>query len=249
MSGHSKWSSIKHKKAKVDAQRSKIFGRLIREVIMAAKEGGGSVDLNVRLRTAVQAAKEANVPMDNITRAIKKGTGELPGAVIEEFAYEGYGPGGVAVLVEIVTDNKNRTSAEIRKIFSKHGGNLGSSGCVAWMFHKKGVFNVKVDAIEEEKLMEIALEAGADDLTTDENEHSITCPPENFDDIKEALKKNGIEPDFAKITMEPETQVKIDGKQAEQVLALAEELEDHPDTQNVYANFDIPDGVLEELSK
>ncbi len=249
MSGHSKWSSIKHKKAKVDAQRSKIFGRLIREIMVAARQGGGAVDANARLRTAVQAAKEANMPMDNITRAIQKGTGELPGTVIEEFTYEGYGPGGVAVIVEIVTDNKNRTSAEIRKIFSKHGGNLGSAGCVSWLFHKKGIINIPVEAVEEERLMEIALEGGADDLKAESGEYTVLSSPENFEAVRKALADKGIKPDFAEITMVPENQVKVEGKPAEQTLALAEELEEHPDTQNVYANFDIPEELLEKIAK
>jgi YebC/PmpR family DNA-binding regulatory protein len=245
MSGHSKWSSIKHKKAKVDAQRSKIFGRLIREIIVAARQGGGAVDANPRLRTAVSAAKEANVPMDNITRAVKKGTGELPGTVIEEFTYEGYAPGGVAVMVEIVTDNKNRTSSEIRKIFSKHGGNLGSAGCVSWLFDKRGVINISGESAEEEILMEIALESGAEDLKSEGGEYSIITPPENFEEAVEALKNAGMEPEFAQITMVPETLVKVEGKTAEQVLALAEELEEHPDTQNVHLNFDMPEEMLE----
>ncbi len=248
MSGHSKWSSIKHKKAKVDAQRSKVFGRLIREIMVAARQGGGVVDANARLRTAVQAAKEANMPMDNVTRAIQKGTGELPGTVIEEYTYEGYGPGGVAVMVDIVTDNKNRTSAEIRKIFSKHGGNLGSAGCVSWLFQKKGLITVSGEKTDEEKLMDIVIEAGADDFKAEAGEYTIVASPEAFEAVSSALKANNIEPDLAEITMVPETQVKIEGKPAEQVLALAEELEEHPDTQNVHANFDIPDSVLEKLA-
>ncbi len=248
MSGHSKWSSIKHKKAKVDAQRSKVFGRLIREIMVAARQGGGVVDANARLRTAVQAAKEANMPMDNVTRAIQKGTGELPGTVIEEYTYEGYGPGGVAVMVDIVTDNKNRTSAEIRKIFSKHGGNLGSSGCVSWLFQKKGLITVSGEKADEEKLMDIVIEAGADDFKAEEGEYTIVASAESFEAVSSALRENNIEPDLAEITMVPETQVKIEGKPAEQVLALAEELEEHPDTQNVHANFDIPDSVLEKLA-
>ncbi len=246
MSGHSKWSSIKHKKAKVDAQRSKVFGRLIREIMVAARQGGGAAEANARLRTAVQAAKEANMPMDNITRAVQKGTGELPGTVIEEFTYEGYGPGGVAVIVEIVTDNKNRTSAEIRKIFSKHGGNLGSAGCVSWLFHKKGVISVSGEAVKEDELMEAALESGAEDLKAEGGEYTVFTSAENFENVRESLGNKGLEPEFAGITMVPENQVKVEGKHAEQLLALAEELEDHPDTQNVYANFDVPDEMLAE---
>ncbi len=248
MSGHSKWSSIKHKKAKVDAQRSKIFGRLIREIIVAARQGGGVLDANARLRTAVQAAKEANMPMDNITRAVKKGTGELPGTVIEEYTYEGYGPGGVAIMVDIVTDNKNRTSSEIRKIFSKHGGNLGSAGCVGWLFHKKGVISISGGDVSEDNLMDIALEAGADDLKADDGEYTVLSSPENFEAVRDALKSKGIEPDYAEITMVPENHVKVQDRQAEQVIALAEDLEEHPDTQNVHANFDISEDMLKKLS-
>lgn len=244
MSGHSKWSSIKHKKAKVDAQRSKIFGRLVKEIMVAARQGGGEPDANPRLRAAVQSAKEANLPLNNITRAIKKGTGELPGITIEEFAYEGYGPGGVALMVEVVTDNKNRTSAEIRKIFSKHGGNLGSEGCVSWLFQKKGIITLGREASDEEKLMEIALDSGAEDMKADEGEYTVVTDPGDFEKVSEALKQAGLEPEYAEITMVPENQVKVEGKPAEQVLALAEELEEHPDTQNVYANFDVPDEML-----
>ena len=247
MSGHSKWSSIKHKKAKVDAQRGKIFGRLIREITIAARQGGGNVDANPRLRTAVQTAKSMNMPADNISRAIKKGTGELPGVNYEECVYEGYGPGGVAMMVEVVTDNRNRTSSELKKLFSKSGGHLGSSGCVAWLFHKKGVMSVDTN-ISEDELMEIVLDAGAEDLRLDGDTYVITCPPESFEKVKDALTGKGVQVTYAELALVPENTVGVEGKPAEQVLRLAEALEEYEDTQHVYANFDVPDEILKEIT-
>jgi YebC/PmpR family DNA-binding regulatory protein len=248
MSGHSKWASIKHKKAKVDAARGRIFTKFIREISVAARVGGGDVNGNPRLRTAVLAAKAVNMPADNIDRAIKKGTGELAGVTYEEITYEGYGPGGVAVLVEVLTDNKNRTVSELRKVFSRHGGNLGESGCVNFLFEKKGHIAVDASNIEEDRLMGIALDAGADDLQQDEGVFTVTTVPREFEKVREALTKSGIQPASAEITMLPKSIVKLEGKPAEQMVKLMEELEEHDDVQHVYANFDIPDSEMEQLS-
>lgn len=248
MSGHSKWSSIKHKKAKTDAQRGRVFGRLIREITIAARHGGGNPDANPRLRAAVQTAKSMNMPADNISRAIRKGTGELPGVNYEECIYEGYAPNGVAMMVEVVTDNRNRTSSELKKIFSKSGGNLGSSGCVSWLFHKKGVVTVSVKNASEEELMEIVLDAGAEDLRLDGNTYVITCPPESFEKVKDALTGKGVEVTYAELTLVPENTVSVEGKPAEQVLRLAEVLEEYEDTQHVYANFDVPDEMIDGVT-
>ena len=247
MSGHSKWASIKHKKAKVDAARGRIFTKFIREISVAARVGGGDVIGNPRLRTAVLAAKAVNMPADNIDRAIKKGTGELAGVTYEEITYEGYGPGGVAVLVEVLTDNKNRTVSELRKVFSRHGGNLGESGCVNFLFEKKGHIAVDASNIEEDRLMGIALDAGADDLQQDEGVFTVTTVPREFEKVREALTKSGIQPASAEITMLPKSIVKLEGKPAEQMVKLMEELEEHDDVQHVYANFDIPEEVLAAL--
>ena len=248
MSGHSKWAGIKHKKAKVDAQRGRIFTKLIKEITVAARVGGGDPEANARLRTAIQNAKAGNMPQDNIQRAIKKGTGELPGVSYEEITYEGYGPGGVAVLVEIMTDNKNRTAPEIRKIFAKNGGNLGESGCVGWMFEKKGLITVDSGKVDEEKLMGIALEAGALDFRTEESTFEVTTSPKEFEKVKNAIAGVGIELSTAEITMLPQTYVKLEGKQAQQMIHLMEELEEQEDVQNVYANFDIPEQVMMEMT-
>jgi YebC/PmpR family DNA-binding regulatory protein len=248
MSGHSKWAGIKHKKAKVDAQRGRIFTKLIKEITVAARVGGGDPEANARLRTAVQNAKAANMPQDNIQRAIKKGTGELPGVSYEEIIYEGYGPGGVAILVEIMTDNKNRTAPEIRKIFAKNGGNLGESGCVGWMFEKKGLITVESTKVDEEKLMGVALEAGALDFQTADSIFDVITSPKEFEKVKNAIADSGIEISTAEITMLPQTYVKLDGKQAQQMLHLMEDLEDQEDVQNVYANFDIPEQVMMEMT-
>ncbi len=245
MSGHSKWSSIKHKKAKVDAQRGKLFGKLIKEITVAARRGGGEPESNPRLRAAIQSAKDANMPSDNIERAVKKGTGELPGTQYEECVYEGYGPGGVAIMLEAVTDNKNRTSSELRRIFSKCGGNLGSSGCVAWMFHKKGLITVSRDECTEERLMEAALDGGAEDITSSNNTFEVVSSPENYEGIKKGLEESGIKYELAEITMLPGTTVKVKADIARKVLQIAETLEEQEDVQHVYANFDIPDEVLD----
>ena len=248
MSGHSKWSSIKRKKGATDAKRGQAFTRLIKEITVAARIGGGDPEGNPRLRTAIAAAKAENMPKDNIDRAIKKGTGELEGVSYDEFLYEGYGPGGAAVLIEVMTDNKNRTTAEIRHIFSKSSGNLGEAGCVAWMFEKKGYIVVEKSAVDEEQLMELALDAGADDIQEDEKEFEVVTDPGAFDAVKAALDKAGIQYLLAEVTMHPQNVVQLEGKNAEQMLRLMEQLEDHDDIQKVYANFDIPETVMEQLS-
>jgi len=248
MSGHSKWAGIKHKKAKVDAQRGRVFTKLIREITVAARVGGGDPGGNPRLRTAIQAAKAVNMPADNIERAIKKGTGELEGVHYEEITYEGYGPGGVAVLVEVLTDNKNRAVGEIRKIFSRHGGNLGESGCVAFLFEKKGYIQVDAAKVDEDKLMTIALDAGAEDLQREESIFAVTSAPKDFEKVRDPIVKSGIQPLSAEITMLPKTTVKLEGKHAEQMLRLMEELEEHDDVQHVYANFDIPEEIMAAMT-
>jgi YebC/PmpR family DNA-binding regulatory protein len=248
MSGHSKWSTIKHKKALVDARRGKAFTKVIRELTSAAKAGGGSPDTNPRLRTAIAAAKSANMPADTIQRAIKKGTGELPGEVYEEVTYEGYGAGGVAVLVDVLTDNRNRTVAEIRHLFAKNGGNLGENGCVAWMFGRTGLITVDVNQIDEDALLELVLEAGGDDVKIADDVYEIRTAPEAFEDTRAALEQHGLTLGLAEITMLPQNTVPIEGKQAEQVVRLMEALDDHDDVRKAYANFDIPDAVLAELT-
>ncbi len=248
MSGHSKWSTIKHKKGAADAKRGKVFTKLIREITVAARTGGGDPDGNPRLRTAIIAAKAENMPKDNIERAIKKGTGELEGTSYEESICEGYGPSGIAILVDIMTDNKNRTMAEIRHAFSKYNGSIGSTGCVAWMFDKKGLISFDKTKVNEEKLMEVALEAGAEDINDEGTTLEVITDPKDFEVVKEALDKNGLTCVFAKVTMIPQNTVKVDGKDAEHALKLVEALEDSDDVQGVYANFDIPDEVLERIS-
>ncbi len=249
MSGHSKWHSIKHKKAKVDAQRGKIFTKLIRQIMVAAREGGPDPEKNNKLRLAIEKAKSYNMPNDNIKRAIEKGAGLDSGTNYEEITYEGYGPGGVAVMIEALTDNRNRTAAEVRHIFSKHGGNLGESGCVAWMFERKGVFSFQGDGIDTDKLMELALEAEALDMSETEDGIEITVAPNDFEKFKALVLENGFEPSYAEITMVPQTTVKLEGKEAEQMIKLMDELEDHDDIQQVYSNFDISKELMEELSK
>ena len=249
MSGHSKWSTIKRKKGAVDAKRGKIFTRLIKEITVAARMGGGDPIGNPRLRAAIASAKTENMPKDNIERAIKKGTGELEGAVYEEITYEGYGPGGVAILVDCMTDNKNRTVADIRHYFSKSGGNLGESGCVSWMFTKKGTILVDKETINEEELMEKALEAGAEDVVEEDNVFQVETSPDDFEDVREALEADGVKFIEAAMAMVPQNTVDItDEKTAGQILTLLERLEDHDDVQNVYANFDIPDDIMESVS-
>ena len=247
MSGHSKWSSIKHKKAATDAKRGQAFTKVIKEITVAARSGGGDPASNARLRTAIASAKAVNMPQDNVTRAIKKGTGELPGVSYEEFMYEGYGPGGAAIMIEIMTDNKNRTVADIRHIFSKHNGNLGEAGCVAWMFNKKGLIVIDSDKVDEDKLMEIALNAGAEDMQRNEDVFEITTLPEDLESVREAVEKEGIEISLAEVSRIPQSTIKLEGKHAEQMLKLMEKLEDHDDVQNVFANFDIPDEVMENI--
>ena len=246
MSGHSKWATIKRKKGDTDAKRGKIFTKLIREIIIAAKKGGGSVDSNAYLRTIVLKARAVNMPQDNIKRAIQRGTGEIEGASYEEVAYEGYGPGGAAVLVTGSTDNKNRTSADIRTIFSKSNGNLGESGCVSWMFEKKGLIVVPKANAKEDELMEIALDLGADDMLVMDNEYDILVAPENFEKVKAGIDAKKIAYDSAEVTMVPKNYVKLFGHDAKAMLTLLENLEDNDDVANVYANFDISD---EEMSK
>ena len=248
MSGHSKWSSIKHKKALVDARRGKAFTKLIRELTSAAKAGGGSPETNPRLRTAVAAAKNANMPADTIQRAIKKGTGELPGEVYEEVTYEGYGAGGVAVLVDVLTDNRNRTVAEIRHLFAKHGGNLGENGCVAWMFGRTGLITLDVNQIPEDELLELVLEAGGDDVGIEGDVYEIRTSPDAFEDVRSALESRRLTLGVSEITMLPQNTVPVEGKHAEQVVRLMEALDDHDDVRKAYANFDIPDAVLAELT-
>jgi len=239
MSGHSKWSTIKRKKEKADAERGKVFTKLIREITTAARHGGGDENANPSLRTAVIAAKAANMPQANIEKAIKKGTGELPGVVYEEKTYEGYGPGGVAIMIDTLTDNTNRTTSEVRHILTKCQGNLGESGCVSWMFEKKGLIAVNRQDCDEDQLMEVVLEVGAEDMTTEEDVYEIVILPEDFASVKEALDASNIPTVSAEITVIPKTTVKVDGKQAEQVLKLMEALEDSDDVQQVYSNFDI----------
>jgi len=248
MSGHSKWHSIKHKKAATDSKRGRIFTRLIKEMTVAARSGGGDIDSNPRLRLAVNTAKAANMPADNIKRAVMRGTGELPGITYEEVTYEGYGPGGVAIFLRLLTDNKNRTVAEIRHTLSKHNGNLGENGCVAWMFDKKGYFVVEKAAAEEDKLLDIVLAAGADDMSEDGDNFEIFSSPEKFDSVKNALEKAGITVAAAEISMVPQNYVKLEGKDAQTMLKLMESLEDHEDVQNVWANFDIDESELKEAS-
>jgi YebC/PmpR family DNA-binding regulatory protein len=248
MSGHSKWSTIKHKKAAKDAKRGKVFTKLIKEITVAARLGGGDVKANPRLRTAVLAARAQSMPGDTIDRAIKKGTGELEGVNYEEVTYEGYGPGGVAVLVEAVTDNRNRTVADLRNVFDKCGGNLGTSGSVAWMFTKRGLLAVDRAGIDEDRVMEVALEAGADDVTDSGDILEILTAPEQFEAVKEAMEAAGITAASAEITMMPSSTTSISGKPAEQMIRLLEMLDDHEDVQRVSSNMDIAAEELEQLS-
>ncbi len=248
MSGHSKWSTIKHKKAAKDAKRGKLFTKLIKEITVAAKLGGGDLNANPRLRTAVTTARQNSMPSDNIDRAIKKGTGELEGVTYDEITYEGYGPGGAAVLVAVLTDNRNRTVAEIRRLFTKHGGSMGEAGCVGWMFQKKGVLAVEKQHSDEDRLMELALEAGADDVGDDDGTYQITTPPEAFEAVKEALDRAKIPVASAAVSMVPQNTLSLTGAQAEQTLKLLDELEDHDDVQEVASNIDISQEELERLS-
>lgn len=250
MSGHSKWSTIKRKKGANDAKRGKIFTRLIKEITVAARSGGGDPEGNPRLRSAIATAKSENMPKDNITRAIKKGTGEIAGEVYDEIMYEGYGPGGVAILVECLTDNRNRTVADVRHYFSKNNGNLGESGCVGYMFDKKGLILVDKEGISEEELMDKALEAGAEDVLEEESEFQILTAPEDFDDVRTALEEAGVNFLEADISMIPQNTVEVtDESIGKSLLKLMESLEDHDDVQNVFSNFDIDDELMELLSQ
>ncbi len=248
MSGHSKWSTIKHKKGKEDARRGKIFTKLIKEITIAARMGGGDLNGNPRLRSAVLAAKAENMPKDNIERAIKKGTGELPGVAYEEATFEGYGPGGTAVLVEILSDNRKRTVADIRHIFAKNGGSLGEAGCVSWMFEKKGMIVFEKEKVDEEKLMNIALEAGAQDVRETDKEFEVLTESTVFERVKNRLGEEGLAPSYAEITMVPQSTLRLAGKEAQQMVRLMESLEDSDDVQHVFANFDISDEEMEQLS-
>ncbi len=245
MSGHSKWHSIKHKKAATDSKRGRIFTRLIKEMTAAARNGGGDPDANPRLRLAVATAKASNMPAENIKRSIMRGTGELPGVSYEDVNYEGYGPGGVAIFMVGLTDNKNRTVAELRHLLGKNGGNLGESGCVGWMFDRKGYIVVEKAAAEEDKLMEIALGAGAEDLREDGDEFEIITSPEEMETVRQALEAAGIPMTTAELSMIPQNYVKLEGKNAQTMLKLMEALEDHEDIQNVYSNFDIDESEFD----
>ncbi len=248
MSGHSKWASIKHKKAAIDAKRGQLFTKLIKELTASARAGGGNMDTNIRLRAAVAKAKESNMPNDNIEKAIMRGTGELPGVTYEEASYEAYGPSGIAILLDVVTDNKNRTTAEIRNLMSKKGGNMAQAGAVGFLFQKKGYIVVEKSTVGEDKLMDIALEAGAEDLKSDDPKvYEITVQPQDFENVKKAIEDNKIAVQSAEVTMLPSTTIKITDKStANTILALMDSLEEHEDVQHVYSNFDIPDELIEE---
>jgi YebC/PmpR family DNA-binding regulatory protein len=244
MSGHNKWSSIKHKKGAADAKRGKIFSKLIKEITVAARMGGGDINANPRLRAVITTAKTENMPKDNIERAIKKGTGELEGVNYEDIVYEGYAPGGAAVLVECLTDNKNRAVAEVRHVFSKAGGNLGENGCVAWMFDKKGLIVVSKDKADEDQLMEIAIDAGAEDVSDEGDSFEVITEIGDFESVKDAIEKASIEIEMAEISMIPQNMLALQGKEAEQTIRLMDALEDCDDVQKVYTNADIPDELL-----
>jgi YebC/PmpR family DNA-binding regulatory protein len=248
MSGHSKWATIRHKKGALDAKRGRIFTKLIKEITIAARMGGGDPNGNPRLRSAVDAARAANMPQDNITRAIKKGTGELEGVNYEEITYEGYGPGGVAMLVECLTDNKNRAASEIRSIFTRHNSSLGAVGCVNWLFHKKGLIIIEAPGVTEDDILAAALDAGAEDVKSEGNIFEVTTAMQDLEKVKVALQKANIPFTSAKLTMIPQNTVHLEGKDAEQMLKFMEALEDHDDVQNVYANFDISDEVMQKIA-
>ncbi len=248
MSGHSHWAGIKHKKAIVDAKRGKVWSKIARMIIVAARAGGGDPAANLSLRYAIDKGKAANMPKDTIEKAIKKGSGELGGTGYEEVHYEGYAPGGIAVLVEALTDNRNRTAPEVKKIFERRGGTMGAAGSVKWMFSKKGLITVKIGAIGEDALMEIVLSAGADDLKNNGDVYELTCAPTAFEPLKAELKKHNIAFEVAELSMIPQTTIPVDNAEsAKKIMGLMDELEDHDDVQNVYANFDIPDEILKQL--
>jgi YebC/PmpR family DNA-binding regulatory protein len=244
MSGHSKWSTIKHKKAALDAKRGRAFTRLIKEITVAARAGGGDPDGNPRLRSAIAEAKAANMPADNIKRAIQRGTGELPGVSYDEVTYEGYGPGGVAVIVQTLTDNRNRTTAEIRHVFSKYGGNLGESNSVAWMFSRKGYLVVPPGASDEDRLLEVVLEAGGEDVRQDGDNFEILCEPDAYEAVRKALQDSGVSIETSEVSMVPQNTVRLEGKKAQQALSLMEALEEQEDVQKVSANFDIDESEI-----
>ncbi len=248
MSGHNKWAKIKRKKGVTDTKRGRLFTRMIKEMTIAARDGGGSITGNPRLRVTVEKAQAANMPAENIKRAIQRGTGELPGIIYEEATYEGFGPGGVAILVETVTDNKNRTVAEIRNLLEKNNGKLGASNSVSYMFHRKGIINIAKGPYTEDDLMAIAIDAGADDMKTEEDGYQIVTSPENFEPVRQVLAAKGIAMDEAEIQRLPENTVKLEGKEAEQMMRLYEALEDHEDVQHLYANFDIDEKVMAALA-
>lgn len=251
MAGHSKWAQIKHKKAQVDARKGKLFSKIVKEIAVAAKLGGGNPAGNPRLRTAIEKAKDVNMPSENIKRAIMKGTGELPGASYEDFVCEGYGPGGVAILLEVLTDNRNRTLSEIRHIMTKYGGSLGEAGCVAWMFEKKGYILVEKKKIDEETLMSVALDAGAEDIKNDprEDNFEIITAPEDMGRVKTSFDTFGIPVSLAEVTMLPKSYVSVDGKSVDQLIRLIDTLEEHDDIQNVYTNCDFPDEVIAKFGR
>jgi len=249
MSGHSKWATIKRKKAVTDAKRGKAFTQIIKEIIIAARMGGGDPKGNPRLRLAVDKAKAANMPADNIKRAIQKGTGELPGVTYEDITYEGYGPAGVAIIIESVTDNKNRTVSEIRHLLERHNGKFGASNSVAWMFHRKGIIRIPKTSFNEDDLMSLAIEAGADDMKTEDDMYEIYTTPNSFETVRQALEAKNIKLEEAEIQMIPENTVKVEGKDAEHVLKLMDALEEHEDVQHVYSNFDIDGKVLASLNE
>lgn len=248
MSGHSKWANIKHTKAKKDAERGNLFSKLAREIIVAARHGGGNIEANPRLRIAVEKAREANMPSDNITRLIRRGTGELEGVNYEELTYEGYGPGGVAIMLEVVTDNRNRTASELRYLFSRHGGSLGETGCVSWMFRKRGYISLDRAAGGEDAVLTVALEAGAEDFQSDEDSYEVITAPEDLERVRAALEQGGMRPEVAEVTMVPQSTVRVAGKEAEQLLRLMDALSEHDDVQRVYANFDIAAEEMRRLA-
>lgn len=250
MGGHSHWAGIKHKKAIVDAKKGKVFTKILREITIAAKMSGGNPDQNPRLRRAMDDARAANMPLDNVKRAIMKGTGQLPGVTYEEITYEGYGPGSTAVIVECTTDNKNRTFSEVRKIFTSRGGSIGTTGCVSYMFKSKGVIVVDKEAIGEDELMDLALEAGAEDVRNDGSVYEvITAPDESFETVKKAIEDKGITPESAELTMLPDTEVNItDEHVAESIMKMMDELDNHDDTKNVYSNYNIDDAIMEKIA-
>jgi YebC/PmpR family DNA-binding regulatory protein len=248
MSGHSRWSQIKRKKGKTDVQRGKLFSKILREITVAARNGGGDAKVNMRLKAAMESAKEANMPHENIKRAIQKGTGELPGEAYEEITYEGYAPGGVAIMIRVLTDNRNRTAPEIRHTFEKHGGHMGASGAVAWMFDRKGVIQVDADKIGEDDLLALALDAGATDMRRNEKAFEITTAPAEMDAVRTALEAARMPVLEGEVTFVPQSTVRVEGKDAPQVLRLIEALEELDDVQTVYANYDIPDEVIEAIT-